>query len=51
MLAAGITTVCDMGTMGNGTDTWETLERIYMPAADRGKLPLRIFAMVPLPTW
>ena len=47
----GITTVCDMGTMGNPSDTWDTLENTYMPAADKGQLSLRIFAMVPLPTW
>ena len=48
---AGITTVCDMGTMGAPSDTWDTLENIYMPVAGKGQLGLRIFAMAPLPSW
>ena len=40
-----------MGTMGDPTDTWDTLEEVYLPAADKGELPLRVFSMVPLPTW
>lgn len=40
-----------MGTMGDPIDTWDTLEEVYLPAADKGELPLRVFAMVPLPTW
>jgi hypothetical protein len=30
---------------------WEDLEDIYVPAANEGRLPLRIYAFVPLPTW
>ena len=47
----GITTVCDMGSIGEAEEVWEGLEQVYMPAADRGELPIRVFAMVPLTTW
>ena len=30
---------------------WEGLQQVYMPAADTGELPIRVFAMVPLTTW
>ena len=30
---------------------WEDLEASYVPAANEGRLPLRIYAFVPLPTW
>lgn len=47
----GITTVCDMGSIGEAEEVWEGLEQVYMPAADMGELPIRVFAMVPLTTW
>lgn len=30
---------------------WEDLEQIYLPAADAGDLPLRLYSFVPLTTW
>ena len=30
---------------------WEDLEHIYVPAANEGRLPLRVYAFVALPTW
>lgn len=30
---------------------WEDLEQIYLPAADAGELPIRLYSFVPLPTW
>ena len=47
----GVTTVCDMGSIGDSEEVWEALEQVYMAAADKGELPIRIFAMVPLSTW
>lgn len=47
----GVTTVCDMGAVQDSADAWDTLEKVYMPAADEGTLPVRLMAMVPLPTW
>lgn len=49
--STGITTVCDMGSIGEAEEVWEGLEQVYMPAADKGELPIRVFAMVPLTTW
>jgi len=43
---AGVTTVCDMGSIGEVEEVWEALEQVYMPAADKGELPIRVFAMV-----
>lgn len=51
MCCAGITTVCDMGSIGEVEEVWEALEQVYMAAADKGELPIRVFAMVPLTTW
>lgn len=51
MYCAGVTTVCDMGYIGEVEEVWEALEQVYMPAADKGELPIRVFAMVPLTTW
>ncbi len=47
----GVTTACDMGAVQDSADAWDTLERVYVPAADEGTLPMRLMAMVPLPTW
>lgn len=30
---------------------WEDLEEIYIPAANEGRLPLRLYSFVPLTTW
>lgn len=30
---------------------WQDLEEIYAPAAAEGRLPLRVYAFVPLPLW
>ena len=30
---------------------WQDLEEVYLPAANAGLLPLRIYAFVALPTW
>ena len=51
MCCAGVTTVCDMGSIGEAEEVWEALEQVCMPAADKGQLPIRVFAMVPLTTW
>lgn len=40
-----------MGPVQDNADAWDTLENVYMPAADAGNLPMRLLAMVPLPTW
>lgn len=40
-----------MGSIGEAEEVWEALEQVYMPAADIGELPIRVFAMVPLATW
>ena len=40
-----------MGPVQDSADAWDTLEHVYMPAADAGLLPVRLLAMVPLPTW
>ena len=40
-----------MGPVQDSADAWDTLENVYMPAADQGSLPMRLLAMVPLPTW
>ena len=47
----GVTTACDMGAVQDSADAWDTLEEVYMAAADQGSLPIRLMAMVPLPTW
>ncbi len=51
MYCAGVTTVCDMGSIGEVEEVWEALEQGYMPTADKGELPIKVFAMVPLTTW
>ena len=51
MYCAGVTTVCDMGSIGEVEEVWEALQHVYMPAADKGELPITVFAMVPLTTW
>lgn len=40
-----------MGSIGEPEEVWEALEQVYMPAANNGALPIRVFAMVPLSTW
>ena len=50
-VCAGVTTVCDMGSVQDSEDAWDTLENVFMPAADEGSLPMRLMAMVPLPSW
>lgn len=30
---------------------WDDLEEVLAPAAAEGRLPLRVYAFVPLPTW
>ena len=40
-----------MGSVGEAEEVWEALEQVYMPAASKGELPIRVFAMVPLSTW
>ena len=51
MPPAGVTTVCDMGSVQDSEDAWDTLENVFMQAADEGSLPMRLMAMVPLPSW
>lgn len=51
VLSVGVTTACDMGAVQDSADAWDSLEAVYMVAADQGSLPMRIVAMVPLPTW
>eukprot|EP00887_Chlorella_sp_A99_P005517 scaffold1.g5517.t1 len=53
-LSRGITLLHDMGRLAfmEGEEAaWEDLEEIYVPAADAGQLPLRLYSFVPLPTW
>ncbi|GAB4817570.1 hypothetical protein N2152v2_004616 [Parachlorella kessleri] len=53
-LAQGITMVHDMGRLAfqEGEEAaWEDLEGIYLPAADAGDLPLRLYSFVALTTW
>lgn len=40
-----------MGSIGEAEEVWEALEQVYMAAADKAELPIRVFAMVPLATW
>ncbi len=40
-----------MGAVQDSADAWDTLENVYVPAANEGTLPMRLMAMVPLPTW
>lgn len=40
-----------MGSIGESEEVWEALEQVSMAAAEKGELPIRVFAMVPLPTW
>ena len=40
-----------MGSIGEAEEVWDTLQQVYMPAADEENLSLRLFAMVPLSTW
>ncbi|KAL3138772.1 hypothetical protein ABBQ32_005616 [Trebouxia sp. C0010 RCD-2024] len=51
LLSKGVTTACDMGAVQDSADAWDSLEEVYMVAADQGSLPMRVVAMVPLPTW
>ena len=49
MLDAGVTTVHDMGRAPlDGAASWSDLLDVYMPAAERGQLPFRVFAFLPL---
>jgi len=43
LLARGVTSVGDMGwaTFSGGGGSWEDLEEVYMPAADKGEMPVR----------
>ncbi|KAL4419238.1 hypothetical protein ABPG77_001176 [Micractinium sp. CCAP 211/92] len=53
-LSRGITTVHDLGRiafMEGEEAAWEDLEGVYVPAANEGRLPLRIHSFVPLTTW
>ena len=40
-----------MGSVQDSVDAWDSLEKVYVAAADQGSLPMRLVAMVPLPTW
>lgn len=40
-----------MGAVQDAVDAWDSLEKVYVAAADQGSLPMRLMAMVPLPTW
>lgn len=46
-----MTTACDMGAVQDPVEAWDSLEKVYVAAADQGSLPMRLMAMVPLPTW
>lgn len=53
-LSRGITCVHDMGRiayMEGEEAAWSDLQEVYSPAADAGRLPLRVYAFVALPTW
>eukprot|EP00192_Tetraselmis_astigmatica_P008994 CAMPEP_0117649734 /NCGR_PEP_ID=MMETSP0804-20121206/1146_1 /TAXON_ID=1074897 /ORGANISM="Tetraselmis astigmatica, Strain CCMP880" /LENGTH=644 /DNA_ID=CAMNT_0005455523 /DNA_START=86 /DNA_END=2020 /DNA_ORIENTATION=- len=53
-LAKGITQVIDVGMidfMWGPEAAWRDLEEVYMPAANDGKLKLRVHTSVPLSTW
>ena len=53
-LSRGITMVHDMGRvafMAGEEAAWRDLEEVYMPAANEGRLQLRVHAFVALPTW
>jgi hypothetical protein len=43
LVARGVTSVGDMGwaTFSGGGGSWEDLEEVYMPAADKGEMPVR----------
>jgi hypothetical protein len=50
----GVTTVHDMGRtpFSDGAEaSWDDLLEVYVPAAERGELPIRIYAFVPLESW
>mmetsp|Transcript_46271 Transcript_46271/g.148133 ORF Transcript_46271/g.148133 Transcript_46271/m.148133 type:complete len:522 (+) Transcript_46271:101-1666(+) len=54
MLAHGVTSVHDMGLphIDRGVNaSWDLLEGAYQRMADTGRLPIRVRAYVPLPTW
>ena len=40
-----------MGAVQDPVEAWDSLEKVYVAAADQGSLPMRLMAMVPLPTW
>lgn len=42
---------CRVAFMEGEEAAWQDLEEVYLPAANQGKLPLRIYAFVALPTW
>lgn len=52
-LSRGVTTVMDMGRgpFADTPSTWRDMDEVYMPAADAGMLPIRVYAFVPLPSW
>lgn len=50
-MLSGVTTACDMGAVQDSVDAWDSLEEVYVAAADEESLPMRLMAMVPLPTW
>ncbi|KAL4431236.1 hypothetical protein ABPG75_006492 [Micractinium tetrahymenae] len=53
-LSLGITMVHDLSRIAflEGEEAaWEDLEEVYVPAANEGRLPLRIHSFVPLTTW
>jgi predicted amidohydrolase YtcJ len=53
-LSRGVTMVHCMGRvafMEGEEAAWQDLEQVLLPAADGGALPLRVYALVPLPTW
>lgn len=48
----GVTMVHDMGAVPtNELEAFENLEAVYRHLADRGELPIRIFAFTPLSGW
>ncbi|KAK9832465.1 hypothetical protein WJX74_011007 [Apatococcus lobatus] len=49
LLSRGVTTVHDMGRAPlDGPASWSDLRDVYIPAAERGLLPFRVFAFLPL---
>ncbi|GFR47338.1 hypothetical protein Agub_g9031, partial [Astrephomene gubernaculifera] len=53
-LTRGVTTVGDMGRYLGGDDPaapWGDLQGVLLPAADAGRLPLRVVSYMPLRSW